>query len=152
MQEVWRCKSCKQTTTQTNHDTLKIHHTNVILTRLGTSPASVFPKTFCWELLVRRRPCGGFVRSLILGVVPNVFSMTPRRAIVTTVTANLIIIAFAILLDLVTAGKPSRYFGEGRFTTAFSCAQLLAEGFFLVAFYLANRTTIGSFHHTRWNA
>lgn len=65
--------------------------------------------------------------------------MTPRRAITTTVVANLIIIAFAIILGLVTAGKPSRYFGEGRFTTIFSCAQLLAVAFFSSRIFLARR-------------
>jgi hypothetical protein len=65
--------------------------------------------------------------------------MTPRRAIATTVTANLIIIAFAVVLGLVTADRPSRYFGEGRFTTAFSCAQLLAVAFLSSQIFLARR-------------
>ncbi len=64
--------------------------------------------------------------------------MTPRRAITTTVVANLIIVAFAIILGLVS-GKPSRYFGEGRFTTAFSCAQLLAVAFFSSRIFFARR-------------
>ena len=65
--------------------------------------------------------------------------MTPRRAITTLVVANLIIIVFAIILGFSTAGKPSRYFGEGRFTTGFSCAQLLATAFLSGRIFLARR-------------
>ena len=56
--------------------------------------------------------------------------MSSSRAATTIVVANLIVIALAIFLGLVTTGKPSRYFGEGRFTTIISCAQLLAVAFF----------------------
>jgi hypothetical protein len=66
-------------------------------------------------------------------------SMTPRRAIATTVVANLLVITFAVVLGLVTTGKPSRYFGEGRFTTAFSCAQLLAVAFLSSRIFRARR-------------
>jgi hypothetical protein len=73
--------------------------------------------------------------------------MTSRRAITTAVVGNFVIIAFAIILGLVTAGKPGRYFGEGRFTTALSCGQLLAVAFFSGRMFLARRplaATIGS--------
>lgn len=65
--------------------------------------------------------------------------MTPRRVLTTLVVANLIIIVFAIILGLSTAGKPSRYFGEGRFTTGFSCAQLLATAFLSSRIFLARQ-------------
>ncbi|HEX5177155.1 MAG TPA: hypothetical protein VFV83_09015, partial [Chthoniobacteraceae bacterium] len=38
---------------------------------------------------------------------------------------NLAIIVFAVALGLMKTGNPSRYFGEGRFTTGVSCLQLL---------------------------
>jgi hypothetical protein len=65
--------------------------------------------------------------------------MMSLRPITTAATANLLIIALAILLGLLTTGKPSRYFGEGRFTTAVSCAQLLAIAFFSSRIFLARR-------------
>ena len=65
--------------------------------------------------------------------------MTSHRAITTAVGANFVIIAFAIILGLGTAGKPSRYFGEGSFTTAISCGQLLAVAFFSGRMFLARR-------------
>ena len=39
--------------------------------------------------------------------------------------ANIVLILFAVTLGLVKTGNPSRYFGEGRFTTGVSCLQLL---------------------------
>ena len=56
--------------------------------------------------------------------------MTSQRTIAVAVVANLLLIAIAIILGLVTSGKPSRFFGEGRFTTLFSCAQLLATAYY----------------------
>lgn len=41
---------------------------------------------------------------------------------------NLILIVFTILLGLLKTGNPSRYFGEGRYSTFWSAAQLLAIG------------------------
>jgi hypothetical protein len=38
---------------------------------------------------------------------------------------NLAVIVFAVALGLMKTGNPSRYFGEGRFTTGISCLQLL---------------------------
>ena len=65
--------------------------------------------------------------------------MTARRVTITVVAANLIAIALAIVLGLVTAGKPSRYFGEGRFTTIISCGQLLAIAFLSGRLFLMRR-------------
>lgn len=55
------------------------------------------------------------------------------------IVANLIVIALAIVLGLVTTGKPSRYFGEGRFTTIISCGQLLAIAFLSGRIFLMRR-------------
>jgi hypothetical protein len=66
--------------------------------------------------------------------------MTRRRAITTSVVANLIVIGHAIILGLVRTGNPSRFFGEGRHTTVVSCAQLLAVSFFSTRIFLARRS------------
>lgn len=55
------------------------------------------------------------------------------------ILANLAIILFATALGLVKTGNPSRYFGEGRFTTAISCAELLAVAFFAFRIFQARR-------------
>jgi hypothetical protein len=65
--------------------------------------------------------------------------MTARRAITITVSANLTIIALAITLGLIPAGKPGRYFGEGRFTTVISCVQLLVTAFFSSRIFFARQ-------------
>ena len=52
-----------------------------------------------------------------------------KRVLKFTVWANLAIILFATCLGLVKTGNPSRYFGEGRFTTGISCLQLLLVAF-----------------------
>jgi hypothetical protein len=46
----------------------------------------------------------------------------------------------AILLGLSTTGKPSRYFGEGRFTTFVSCVQLLVVTLLSTRIVLARRS------------
>src|SRR4051812_3693996 len=64
---------------------------------------------------------------------------TPKRMLVAIVVANLALITFALLHGLMhhpvvngvrMPGNPSRYFGEGRYTTLVSCLQLLAVAFF----------------------
>jgi hypothetical protein len=48
------------------------------------------------------------------------------------------------MLGLVKTGNPSRYFGEGRFTTAISCGQLLLAAFFSFSIFQARRAqTVG---------
>ncbi len=54
--------------------------------------------------------------------------MSPRVFLRVMVVFNLVLIVVSILLGLVKTGNPSRYFGEGRYTTFFSAAQLLAVG------------------------
>jgi hypothetical protein len=66
--------------------------------------------------------------------------VTVHPAITTILVANLLIVAVAVLLGLMTNGKPSRYFGEGRFTTAISCVQLLAVAFFSIRMFLKRRS------------
>lgn len=73
---------------------------------------------------------------------------------------NLVVIAFFISLGLMKTGNPSRYFGEGRFTTFFSAAQLLAVGTFSYLTFRQRRhpgspgsgsETRGiSIHHRAW--
>jgi hypothetical protein len=56
--------------------------------------------------------------------------MYPRVFLRVMVVFNLVLIVVSIVLGLVKTGNPSRYFGEGRYTTFFSAAQLLAVGVF----------------------
>jgi hypothetical protein len=46
-----------------------------------------------------------------------------------SILANFAIILFATIRGLLKTGNPSRYFGEGRFTTGVSCLQLLIIAF-----------------------
>ena len=59
-------------------------------------------------------------------LVLEFFQMSPRHFLRRIVAFNLIVIVLAILLGLLKSGNPSRYFGEGRFTTFWSATQLLA--------------------------
>lgn len=54
----------------------------------------------------------------------------PHRLLPSIIIANLAAIISATVLGVVKTGNPSRYFGEGRFTTAISCAQLLGTALF----------------------
>lgn len=60
--------------------------------------------------------------------------------ITTIIVADLIIVTVAVMLSLMTTGKPSRYFGEGRFTTVISCVQLLAVAFFSSRIFVARQS------------
>ena len=62
-----------------------------------------------------------------------------KRAFRFALGANLIIIALAIAHGLAHSGNPSRYFGEGRYTTAVSCFELLLTAFFAFAIFFARR-------------
>ena len=66
----------------------------------------------------------------------------PSHLLGLIVLANIAVIIFAITLGEVNTGNPSRYFGEGRFTTAISCAQLLAVAFFAVCIFRARRRAV----------
>ncbi len=57
------------------------------------------------------------------------------------ITVNLAIIIFAVVLGIVRSktGNPSRYFGEGRFTTGISCFQLLLTAFFAARIFSVRR-------------
>jgi len=65
--------------------------------------------------------------------------MKLTRAVIIALAANLVLIGFAVCLGLFKTGNPSRYFGEGRFTTAFSCAQLLAVAWFSLKIFVVRR-------------
>jgi hypothetical protein len=65
--------------------------------------------------------------------------MTTKRAMTIALIANGALIVVAISLGLAKTGNPGRYFGEGRFTMAFSCAQLLLVAFFAARTFLARR-------------
>lgn len=56
--------------------------------------------------------------------------MPPKKFLRAIVLFNLVLIVVSIGLGLFKTGNPSRYFGEGRYTTFFSAAQLLAVGWF----------------------
>jgi hypothetical protein len=64
--------------------------------------------------------------------------------------ADLAIIAFAVVLGLSRIGNPSRYFGEGRFTTFVSAAQLLATAYFAARIYFARQQSGAGFARTIW--
>jgi hypothetical protein len=52
-------------------------------------------------------------------------SPAASRVLKAILWANIALILFAVTLGLIKTGNPSRYFGEGRFTTGVSCFQLL---------------------------
>ncbi|MDB6071376.1 MAG: hypothetical protein JWL81_2547 [Verrucomicrobiales bacterium] len=54
--------------------------------------------------------------------------MSPRIFSRVITGLNIVVIAFAITHGLLRTGNPSRYFGEGRYTTFLSAAQLLGIG------------------------
>jgi hypothetical protein len=64
-----------------------------------------------------------------------------NRALATTipVLSNAALIVYAINRGLAKSGNPGRYFGEGRFTTIISCAQLLLIALFAGLTFLARR-------------
>jgi hypothetical protein len=66
--------------------------------------------------------------------------------------ANTLLITFAIALGLAKTGNPSRYFGEGRFTTAFSCFQLLLTAMFAGRIFAVRRAaaTMRGFRAGYW--
>ena len=70
------------------------------------------------------------------------------RPLKLTLWINLAIIVFATALGLLKTGNPSRYFGEGRFTTAISCFQLLLTAVFAFRILRARRTTVAV--HGEW--
>src|SRR5687767_3121748 len=49
--------------------------------------------------------------------------------------ANVTLITFAVLRGITKSGKPGLYFGEGRFTTFFSCLQLLMVALLSLAIF-----------------
>jgi hypothetical protein len=55
------------------------------------------------------------------------------------VLSNVALIAYAIHRGLTKSGNPGRYFGEGRFTTIISCAQLLLIALFAALTFFARR-------------
>jgi len=57
---------------------------------------------------------------------------------------DILLIIVSVILGLMKTGNPSRYFGEGRFTMAFSCGQLLAVAYFAFRVYLARRSAMPS--------
>jgi len=63
----------------------------------------------------------------------------PRRLLRSIIVANLALIIFAVVLGLAKTGNPSRYFGEGRFTTGISCAQLLGTAVFAFQLFRVRR-------------
>ena len=58
-----------------------------------------------------------------------------QRASRFAICATLAIIVFAVVHGLMHSGNPSRYFGEGRYTTAVSCFQLLLTAFFAFSIF-----------------
>jgi hypothetical protein len=64
-----------------------------------------------------------------------------HRARVTTIVLAIecAVIIYAIFRGLGKTGNPGRYFGEGRFTTIISCAQLLLIAFFAGLTFLERR-------------
>jgi hypothetical protein len=58
------------------------------------------------------------------------------RATWTLFWFNVVVCVFTVCLGLYKTGNPSRYFGEGRFTTAISCLQLLAVAVFCALIFL----------------
>ena len=65
--------------------------------------------------------------------------MNRARAATTALVLNCALVSYAILRGLGKSGNPGRYFGEGRFTTFFSCAQLLLVAFFAWQTFLNRR-------------
>lgn len=63
-----------------------------------------------------------------------------KRAFRIALWADLAVIAFAVVHGLIHSGNPSRYFGEGRYTTAVSCFQLLLTAFFAFRMFRSRRT------------
>ena len=64
-----------------------------------------------------------------------------KRVLSSFVGANLALIIFATVLGLLSKNaNPSRYFGEGRFTTGASCLQLLLIAFFSARIFLLRRS------------
>jgi hypothetical protein len=61
-----------------------------------------------------------------------------RRALAFCFTLNLCLVAVAVILGVTRSanGNPSRYFGEGRWTTLVSCLQLLIVAFFAFRVFL----------------
>jgi hypothetical protein len=64
-----------------------------------------------------------------------------RRALAFCLTLNGFFVVAAVVLGLIRSanGNPSRYFGEGRWTTAVSCMQLLIVAFFAFRVFLCRR-------------
>jgi len=67
---------------------------------------------------------------------------TPHRLLLRIIIANLVLVGFTVCLGLWKSGNPSRYFGEGRFTTGASCLQLLAVAACAFGIFMARRRTI----------
>ena len=62
-----------------------------------------------------------------------------KRAFRIALCTDLAVIAFAVAHGLWHSGNPSRYFGEGRYTTGVSCLQLLLTAFFSFGMFRARR-------------
>ncbi len=56
--------------------------------------------------------------------------MSRLRPALLALAINVAIVIFTVALGLHKTGNPSRYFGEGRFTTAISCFELLLTAWF----------------------
>jgi hypothetical protein len=67
-----------------------------------------------------------------------------QRAFRFTLCATLAVVVFAIVHGLIHSGNPSRYFGEGRYTTAVSCFQLLLTAFFSFSIFRTRKAAADS--------
>ena len=65
-----------------------------------------------------------------------------KRVLNWVICANIAIILFATILGLLKTGNPSRYFGEGRFTTGISCLQLLIVAFLALQTFRERRAAV----------
>jgi hypothetical protein len=65
--------------------------------------------------------------------------MNRARAATIALAFNCALVVFAIVKGIGKSGNPGRYFGEGRFTTLFSCVQLLLIAYFAWQTFLTRR-------------
>jgi hypothetical protein len=65
--------------------------------------------------------------------------MSLSRSLFAVLTFNTVVCGAAVARGVTKAGKPGLYFGEGRFTMLFSCAQLLAVAVFAFRIFHARR-------------
>ncbi|MBI5397571.1 MAG: hypothetical protein HZA91_19920 [Verrucomicrobia bacterium] len=65
--------------------------------------------------------------------------MCPARFLFSIVLLDIVVVLSAVARGLSNTGDPSRYFGEGRYVTFVSCAQLLAIGALSFCIYWKRR-------------